>query len=61
LIVIKVLTIDGRIIFRRVEEHDHARRPSMKILVYGAGVLGSLYAAWLKQAGNDVGSPRNAG
>lgn len=26
----------------------------MKILVYGAGVLGSLYAARLKQAGNDV-------
>jgi 2-dehydropantoate 2-reductase len=37
-----------------MEEHDHARGPIMKILVYGAGVLGSLYAARLKQAGNDV-------
>ena len=26
----------------------------MDILVYGAGVLGSLYAAWLQEAGRDV-------
>jgi 2-dehydropantoate 2-reductase len=27
---------------------------TMKILVYGAGVLGSVYAAYLQKAGHDV-------
>ncbi|MFQ5935891.1 MAG: ketopantoate reductase family protein, partial [Acidiferrobacterales bacterium] len=54
LIRIKASATDDRMIFEGLEEYDHARRPSMKILVYGAGVLGSLYAARLKEAGNDV-------
>jgi len=35
-------------------QDDLRARPQMKILVYGAGVIGSLYAARLKQIGADV-------
>jgi 2-dehydropantoate 2-reductase len=31
-----------------------SKKENMKILVYGAGVLGSLYGARLKQSGQDV-------